>query len=515
LWNSFYYGESFKPLNNLINDCPGLTEEDQKLLEKIEQQIKIVADVSRADIFLYGRLSPRDAVVVSHAKPHSVAPVYAESRLGLRVGTEAEPLVLEVFQTGRNVSGQKILEAERAPIFKQVNPIFSADRPGKVIAACSIESNLIERERQRRRSSTFQSALHRLQSMAQAGWLEGTDTLTPFYENEGVLVVNREGKVIYASGVAANLYRRLGYLADLVRRPLESIETHDLELFKRVQECNCAIEMESDEGHRIWIRKGLPLLVKPGLLSQLANSLKKDSKPYGFNGALILVRDETEKRKKEQELNVKSAMILEVHHRVKNNLQTIAALLRIQTRRVQSEEAKNSLEEAINRILSVAVIHEFLSAKNTGVINVQEMCQRILGQLQQGIIDPDKTIQFKIESEPIFLPSRQATACALIINELMQNAVEHAFETRETGKILLKIEDTGKFIQLMIKDDGMGLPPEFSIDYSTNLGLQIVRTLVQEDLKGTIDMQNDSGVLVTIRFPKASFGGEEDWNAPE
>jgi two-component sensor histidine kinase len=208
-------------------------------------------------------------------------------------------------------------------------------------------------------------------------------------------------------------------------------------------------------------------------------------------------------------------MIQEVHHRVKNNLQTIAGLLRMQIRRVESEEAKLALDEALNRILSVAVIHEFLSSKGSNIINIKEVCGRIVSQFQQGMLSPDKQIDFKLAGDPIFLPARQATACSLIINELIQNSLEHGFEGRPQGRIMVNLADNGEQVIITVSDDGTGVPDGFSLDQAKSLGLQIVRILVEDDLKGVINLHknldNGDGLRVEIIFTKFNLEGEEGW----
>jgi two-component sensor histidine kinase len=166
------------------------------------------------------------------------------------------------------------------------------------------------------------------------------------------------------------------------------------------------------------------------------------------------------------------------------------------------------VEEAISRILSVAVIHEFLSYQDSRVINIRDVSNRILTLMRQEMLGPDRKIQLELDGPPIYLPARQATACALVINELLQNAVEHGFEEGSVGNVRLTLQDEGDTVIVRVRDDGNGLPDNFNIEESDSLGLQIVQTLVQEDLKGTIEMRNGDGAEVIITFPKAIFGGE-------
>jgi two-component sensor histidine kinase len=163
----------------------------------------------------------------------------------------------------------------------------------------------------------------------------------------------------------------------------------------------------------------------------------------------------------------------------------------------------------------VAVIHEFLSSASSNIINIKEVSQRIITQFQQGIISPDQEIRLELVGEPIYLPARQATACSLIINELLQNAVEHGFAHKQTGFVRLNLEDNGDEVIINIIDNGDGLPVDFKWDQTDSLGLQIVRILVESDLKGQIQLANgpadEVGLSVTITFSKSIFTGEEGW----
>jgi two-component sensor histidine kinase len=112
-----------------------------------------------------------------------------------------------------------------------------------------------------------------------------------------------------------------------------------------------------------------------------------------------------------------------------------------------------------------------------------------------------------------FSASRQATACALVIHELLQNAVEHGFKDGSVGHVHLTLQDEGDTVVVRVRDDGSGLPADFKIEQADSLGLQIVQTLVREDLKGNIEMRNGEGAEAIITFPKAILGGEESWTA--
>jgi two-component sensor histidine kinase len=337
----------------------------------------------------------------------------------------------------------------------------------------------------------------------------GMESLSPFGEHDGVVIVDTDCIIRYMSGIATNLYRNIGYGEPLVGKPLKYLETADEEVARQVLDRRVCLEVEHEERGRTWIRKAIPItrterasLFGPARVNLIA--------------LLIMIHDDTEARQRARELLIKTTMIKEVHHRVKNDLQTVASLLRMQARRMQAPEAKSALTEAVNRILSIAVIHEFLSEQDNRVINIREVAQRIVQQMEQGVLDPERRISMRLQGPNIYLPARQATSCALVINELLQNALEHGFdEGRDGGTILVTFEDHGDAVSLVVHDDGHALPPNFRLDRVDSLGLKIVQMLVTEDLKGHIELQDDHGVAAIVRFPKIPLGGEETWNEPE
>jgi two-component sensor histidine kinase len=201
-------------------------------------------------------------------------------------------------------------------------------------------------------------------------------------------------------------------------------------------------------------------------------------------------------------------MIQEVHHRVKNNMQTIASLLRLQSRRAQSEETRRALYEGINRILSVAVIHEFLAHQEARVINIRDVAQRIINQVREGVLDQEQGIRLDLRGPNIYLPTQPATVCALVINELLLNALEHGYDRQEGGTVTVNLQDDGEQITISVDDDGVGLPREFDLKRTDSLGLQIVSTLAQGDLKGSFNLRGkDKGVSAVVTFPKGVQSG--------
>ncbi len=491
-------------MDDVVYQCRQLTERDIEHLRKIEAGMPIVADISRADLLLFCQSGPDEAVVLAHARPRSVTPVYVASQVGQRADAYNRAAVMRAFASHRVVRDNMAHVPGGAPVMQEVHPILGENQ--KMIGALCIETNSIEWERHSRRKKPFRIAVIQLQRMLIAGRLENAQHLSPFGEHDGIVVVDAQEKITYVSGVATNLYRKLGFMAELVGQSIKDLETDDHRLISRVLEEQECLEEEVQEQQRIWVKKAIPLF-SDASESPLTWLPFRPTRPR-LVGVMMTIHDQTEERLREQELQAQATMVQEIHHRVKNNLQTIAALLRLQSRRVSSDEARQVLTESINRILSVAIVHEFLSRREASVINLRDVAQRIIGQVREGLLDPEKRIEIELNGPSIFLSPQQATACALSVNELLQNAIEHGYADKTSGVIKVNLTDQGDFVTIEVADDGGGLPSDFDFDRNVSLGLRIVQSLATNDLKGQFELKNSgNGTSATLKFPKKITGG--------
>ena len=502
--------------DQLLGSCKTLSEGDRRRLARVAGGMSLVADISRSDVLLYVRDQDQSALVAALARPHSIMPVYSEDLLGYRIDPAQQAATFRAMRWGYRRRGTRRLISGGAPVIQEVHPVRGSD--GSVIGALSIEANLIAYVRQKSRSKVFQRAVRILQRMLLQDELKGAEALARFGQNDGILVVDSERVTRYASGIATDHYRRLGYLDSLVGRHLSTLDTGDYTIFRQVfddlrcHEAECIERPHlSAASERIWVRKGVPLIGRSLHRPWWPPTQWLKRRPVGV---LFTIHDATEERRKERERKIQSAMIQEIHHRVKNNLQTVAAVLRMQIRRSGNQEVRGILRDSVSRVLSMAVVHEYLSREEGQAINVREVTQRIVQQTKQGALDPEKQIRIALEEgNNLYLPARQATACALVINELLQNALEHAFESQRVGTISVELADEGDGVRIVIADDGEGLPSDFSLEDTSSLGLQIVRTLAQDDLRGTFEMKSDGeGTQAVVCFSKKVLEGEEHWN---
>jgi two-component sensor histidine kinase len=213
-------------------------------------------------------------------------------------------------------------------------------------------------------------------------------------------------------------------------------------------------------------------------------------------GALVLVRDITELRRRDRELITKDATIREIHHRVKNNLQTVAALLRLQARRVSTVDARAALEDSVRRVASIAIVHETLSMAVDEAVQFDNVVDRIAAAAIEVAV-PELKVHIRRESSFGVLPAEVATPLAMVLNELLLNAVEHGFAVRgEPGvdaEVVISVHRFRRQLHVSVADNGRGLPDDFDLDSADRLGLQIVRTLARGELRGTIEMRPRAG----------------------
>jgi two-component system, sensor histidine kinase PdtaS len=475
------------------------SDPSEQLLLDVERGMPITADLSRSDLLLLRPTNSGKLTVIAQAQPHSIQPLHADD-LVKHTWTEADaPVAYDALRKRSTVRAHREIPGG-ATVVHDVRPIF--DKSARLIGLLSMETSLIQLERHRQRHKSFRQAIEWAKTMCARGELAGAEGLSTFAEMDGVMLVDVQGRITYLSGIANNLYRRLGFMEDLRGRGLSYLTTKDDEMFQAALESRQPLEREVIEAGHIWVRKVLPVWAPPSLRGRVTRAFSRQG-PTDIDGAIITIHDATEEQRKREELQVKTTMIQEVHHRVKNNLQTIAAMLRMQVRRAQDGATQQALNEAISRILSVAVIHEFLSLDENQSINIRDVCQRIVSQTRQ-VMTPSAQIDFLIEGPNVYLPSQQATACALVLNELIQNALEHGFAVARHGQVQVILADGGDRVRLEVCDDGTPLPDNFDINSSTSLGLQIVRSLVQGDLHGQVGLENqERGVVATVAFPKA------------
>jgi two-component system, sensor histidine kinase PdtaS len=290
---------------------------------------------------------------------------------------------------------------------------------------------------------------------------------------DGMIRLDASGVVEFASPNASSAYRRLGLATDLIGAHLGLVSGRIARRGGAV-DANVAlvcggrmpgeVELTSDTA-TVTVR-ALPM-----------------SGAAGQRGSLVLVRDVTELRRRERALLSKDATIREIHHRVKNNLQTVAALLRLQARRLAEPGAAAALAEAERRVGAIAVVHDLLAQASTEEVPFDAVADRLVTMVRQTAA-PDMGVR-RITRRGSFgeVPAEQATALAMALVELLANAVEHGADDVE-----LRSARDHVGLHVVVSDRGPGFPEGFEVASSPRLGLQIVDTLVREELNGTLTL---------------------------
>jgi two-component sensor histidine kinase len=297
---------------------------------------------------------------------------------------------------------------------------------------------------------------------------------------DGLLRLDQAGHATYASPNALSAYRRIGVAGDVVGACLADL-TRGAAADRVAGEAVAA-------GITAAVAGRFPDLmdVEGPTATMLVRALPLQA-PGGEAGALVLVRDVTDVRRRDRALLTKDATIREIHHRVKNNLQTVAALLRLQARRMTEPAARAALEESVRRVASIAIVHETLAGSREDVVDVDDVLDQVLPMLGDltSIGPAALTRRTGTFGE---LPAAAATPLVLAVTELLHNAAEHAFPDGRPGSIELVAERDGDDLVVRVRDNGQGLPDGFDPAAEEGLGLQIVRTLVTSELGGTLSM---------------------------
>jgi len=250
---------------------------------------------------------------------------------------------------------------------------------------------------------------------------------------------------------------------------------------------------------RLWIAFPQDILKAEDVINEaLDHQMFVTSESYLEERARIIRRSQSELEATNRQLMV---LIQEMHHRIKNNLQTIADLLNLEIHSGRKISTEMALRESIARVRSIAAVHELLSSENVKVADVKELAEMITENCVRSMTGSQLKVNVIVQGEPILLPSKQATALALVMTELVNNALEHAFDGK-SGTLLVSLEEVAEEVRVSVRDNGKGLAEDFTMETSSHLGLQIVRTLVTKDLNGTLELHSNGGTTATVRFTR-------------
>lgn len=476
---------------------------------------QLIADLGFADLVLWVRDENDEFVASRQCRPSTGSTIHETDIVGSRP-TDSQLERLE------RAEKELRIQRDREPqwyggvaVREEAIPVV---RGGRCIAVITRQTNL---------------ATARTPGRLEIHYIEGADQITRMISRgefphpaapamsrrgaprvgDGFIRLDADGAVLFASPNAISCLHRLGVTGELTRQSLSRVVTEQMDTSSNADETLPLVLT----GRAPW---RTDVEANRAVLSLRAVPLTVSGRRVG---AVVLCRDVTELRRREREIMTKDATIREIHHRVKNNLQTVAALLRLQARRTQIPEARTALAEAMRRVATIAVVHETLSQTFDETVAFDDVVDRSL-RLAADVASPEAQVRTVRQGRFGTLRAEVATPLALVLTELVTNAVEHGFPGKSAGEVLIKCERTEGHLTVTISDDGVGLrrPTEAQAGSNTQpetddltglddvwqegingLGSQIVRTLVTGELQGTIEWRSpeSGGTEVILQAP--------------
>jgi two-component sensor histidine kinase len=465
-------------------------------LHAVVGEWQLLADLSFADYLMWVQRDDGTVVCVAQVRPNTAPTVLLTDAVGTLAEPEDIPIVAAAFQSG--TIGRATVEGE--PGSPGLNVEAVPVRHGNVVVAVLTHQTSLAPRQTSPLEAAYIDCAGDLLHMLSEGTFPNVGDLAMSRSSprvgDGFIRLDEAGVVSFASPNAISAYHRMGLSAELeghnlisVTRPLISDPFEAQELDNHVRDSlagGSSMRMEVDAGGATVLLRTLPLGVHGVAV-----------------GAAVLTRDVTEVKRRDRALLSKDATIREIHHRVKNNLQTVAALLRLQARRTNNPEGREALMESVRRVSSIALIHDALSMSVDEEVNLDEVIDRIL-PIMNDVATVDSPIRINRHGDLGVLDADRATALIMVITELVQNAIEHAFDTAAPqGCVTIRAQRSARWLDVTVHDDGRGLPDGFSLEKSDRLGLQIVRTLVSAELDGSLGMHNgeSGGTDVILRVP--------------
>ncbi|TFC49801.1 ATPase [Cryobacterium sp. TMT1-21] len=487
-------------LSNLVLAQGRSSAEDVDWLHMLVADGQLLADLAFADIVVWVPSSTGSFVAVAHARPSSAATLFYRDFVGQAIKVEWRQQVTEAFETAKIVDTTAPDWYEETPTRVRAIPVRRrlsstgsqiSDAP---VAVLTRHTNLSEARTPSRQELTFNDCANDLFAMIASGDFPDLGAPTGPRRgapraSDGLIRLDVDGVTTFASPNALSAFNRMGFIEELEGESLAEVTTSLLTGTAVVDETLPLVVTGRAPWRTDVEARGVTVSLRAIPIRNRGERI----------GAIVLCRDVTELRHQERELITKDATIREIHHRVKNNLQTVASLLRIQARRTHSDTAREALNQAMRRVAAIAVVHDTLSEGLNQKVDFDVVFDRVLLLIMEVASAHNTTAHPKSSGSFGILPSSYATPLALALTELVTNAVEHGLAGRE-GEVSIEAERNEETLTVRVRDNGSGLPEG---KVGSGLGTQIVRTLIQGELSGSIDWHTmmGSGTEVTIEIP--------------
>lgn len=464
---------------------------EQPWLRQVLADWQLIADMAFADLVMWVPNGTK-LEAFAHARPSTAPTLFYRDITATSPRYDWIEIIEAAWHSGEAQVPAETTQVEGSNSRIAAYPVYSAgaDKP---IAVISRHTNLSQPRYTNRLQLNFNECATQLLEMVAAGSFPIPEAGTAAKRgapraNDGFVRLDQAGRIVFASPNALSIFNRAGIEGELEGRLL-------------------AESVTSTQSSLVQIDEGLPLV----LTGKAA--WRTDIEFAGFTiaarsipllsgseriGAIVLCRDVTELRARERELITKDVTIREIHHRVRNNLQTVASLLRIQSRQTSSEEVKESLSQAMRRVSAIAVVHDVLSEGIDQEVPFDQIFKRILLLIPE-IAGYHTTVKTEFSGSFGDMAAARSTPLALVLTEVVANAVEHGLSDR-SGTISVFAERDKTHLHIEVTDDGAGLAEG---KVGSGLGTQIIRTLVESELRGKISWTSPirGGTKVAIEIP--------------
>jgi two-component sensor histidine kinase len=483
---------------DLVRDNLPLDPASAEHLLRLVRSWSLLADLSFADLLLFGRTRADELLLVGQVRPTTAQTIHRDDLVGEAFTLDSRANVRTAFATGRITEGRLVVGSIEAEV-----TAIPVRHEGRVIAVMTREAAPAMARRPSDLERTYLGVFDRLARMVDAGTYPFPREQEDLYHRprvgDGVLVLDSAMRVAYNSPNAVSTLHRLGVHVNADGLTLGDLGLDDGGVRTAVL-TRCPVFAELERGSETTVVVHCTPLIDRDIVT----------------GALVLVRDISELRRRDRMLVSKDATIREIHHRVKNNLQTISSLLRLQARRLTSVEAKAAVEESVRRITAIAVVHESLAQEVGNEAPLLEIVRPLARMVEDALSSPERPIRISLVGDAGTLPADLTTSLAVVLTELLQNAVEHAYpadgpadKAAKPGRVVVELGRVGARVEIRVIDDGVGVPEGFSLAESAGLGLTIVRTFIEHDRGGSIEIRprrDGPGTFVELSVPVEPAG---------
>ena len=469
-------------LAELAHEHTGLDTDAVNHLGALVSEWGMLADFCFADMLLYLPIGNDSWLIAAQVRAATGQTLYHQDYVNTWASDSEKVLLARCFASGEISQGEIFVQAIGGPANMLTIPVRY---DGKIIAVLSREWVTDTARRAGQLESTYAEIFGKLAEMVAQGLFpfEGriADASVAPRVGDGAIVLDAQTRVRYASPNAVSALHRVGVSTNAIGQTLAELGVAESAARNAYERKEPVIEEIEQTAEVTLLTRSIPLLAeRAGGIDVI--------------GGVLLLRDVSELRRRDRLLLTKDATIREIHHRVKNNLQTIAALLRLQGRRLKSEEAREAIQESERRIRSIAIVHETLSREASEEVDFTSIVKPLVRVVEETVADRDGGLQFDVTGESGYVPGETATPLAVVLNELLQNAVDHAYprvgDEPIEGTVHVHLEREDSILEVIVTDDGVGLPVGFDLTSSPGLGTSIVHALVTGELAGTIEMTN-------------------------